>query len=295
MRSRLLEALLALMLAGVPGCNNLFYFPARRAFSIPSEPHRDVLFRTSDDVELHGWLFPSADRTRPRGTFVHFHGNAGNITSHYRALSWVTRQGWALFTFDYRGYGRSGWHPTPEGTIRDAVAALGWSNRNLPQGEHARDLVLYGQSLGGAVLLRALDEVPVRSRFRAVVIEGSFHSYEEIAASVLYRHPILSPLTGLGYALVSDRYAPSASVARVSPIPLLVIHDRYDPVVPAAFGAALYELGRAPKTFWVTHRGGHIRALDDLDVRDALLAWLERPPTQNEKGPPVKAVPLASD
>jgi uncharacterized protein len=271
-------AWLLAVLATVPACNGFFYFPSRRAYSIPPEPHRDVLFRTSDGVELHGWLFPAAGRARPRGTFVHFHGNAGNITSHYRALSWVTREGWALFTFDYRGYGRSGWYPTTEGTIRDAEAALGYANR-LPQGEHAKDLVLYGQSLGGAVLLRGLDEVPARSRFRAVVIEASFHSYEEIAASVLYNHPFLAPLTGLGYALISDEYAPAASVARVSPIPLLVIHDRYDRVVPPAFGAAIYELGREPKTFWVTQRGGHVRALEDHDLRDVLLSFLERPPS----------------
>jgi predicted alpha/beta-fold hydrolase len=283
MSSWLRTASLVLALSTLASCNGFFYFPSRRAYSAPAEPHRDVLFRTSDGVELHGWFFPPAERAPPKGTFVHFHGNAGNITSHYRGLSWVTKQGFSLFTFDYRGYGRSGWYPTPEGTIRDAVAALGWAFEHAPQGERARDLVLYGQSLGGAVLLRALDEVETRSRIRAVVVEGSFHSYEEIAASVLYRHPILAPLTGLGYALVSDAYAPAASVARVSPIPLLVIHDRFDPVVPAAFGAALYDLGRPPKTFWVTHRGGHIRALEDLDLREALLHWLEHPPSTKEK------------
>src|SRR5688572_29696577 len=112
MRAWLGRAGILLLFWGLPACNGFFYFPSRRAYSIPPEPHRDVLFRTSDGVELHGWLFPAAGRARPRGTFVHFHGNAGNITSHYRALSWVTREGWALFTFDYRGYGRSGWYPT---------------------------------------------------------------------------------------------------------------------------------------------------------------------------------------
>jgi fermentation-respiration switch protein FrsA (DUF1100 family) len=135
------------------------------------------------------------------------------------------------------------------------------------------------------VLLGTFADPPVRERIRAVVVEGSFHSYQEVAASVLWRHPLLFPLTGLGYALVSDDGSPAATVGQVAPTPLLVIHDLADPIVPWRFGAALFELAQEPKTFWLAARGGHIRATKDVQLRHALLAWLERP-GWGAQGPP---------
>jgi fermentation-respiration switch protein FrsA (DUF1100 family) len=110
-----------------------------------------------------------------------------------------------------------------------------------------------------------------------VVIESSFSSYQEAGAGVLYRHPLLYPFTGFAYALMNDDYGPAAHIGHVSPIPLLVIHDVFDDVVSWRQGASVYRLAREPKRFWVTHRGGHVRANDDIDLRRALLAWLERP------------------
>lgn len=263
---------------GSGGCNRAFYFPSSQTLGVPHVKHDDVALRTSDGVELHGWLFPPLDGGPPKATVVQFHGNAGNVSSHFLSLVWVIRHGYAFFTFDYRGYGRSGGQPSPAGLHADALAAMGWVNAHAPRGAEPRDVVLYGQSLGGAVLLDALKDIDDRRRIRAVVVEGSFHSYEEVAASMLWREPVLFPFAGLGYALVSDEHAPARSVAGLSPLPLLVIHDTRDPVVPVRFGSALYRNARQPKTFWVTDTGQHIRATADPAVRAALLAWLERPP-----------------
>ena len=273
-RLRFLASLLSIAF-GTTGCNGLVYFPSRHLYDVPRAAHRDVVFEAKDGVGLHGWYFPPANGEAPRATIVQFHGNAGNVTSHYRSLAWVVRDGYAFFTFDYRGYGRSGGVPTRRGVYLDALAALDWALSDAPPGTLARDVVLHGQSLGGAVLLRALADVEDRQRIRAVVIESSFASYQEAAAGVLYRTPLLAPLTGFAYALTNDDYAPAAYVAGVSPIPLLVIHDVFDDVVSFRHGASLYRLGAAPKRFWVTHRGGHVRSTEDLDLRRALLAWLE--------------------
>jgi hypothetical protein len=265
-----------LLLTG--GCNNWFYFPSRQLYSVPRIEHRDVLFRAADGVELHGWFFPARAGTLPRGTVVQFHGNAGNLTAHYLSLAWLTAEGYALLSFDYRGYGRSGGFPTRDGLHEDAIAAISWATANAPRTARAQDIVLYGQSIGGAVMLGGIGSARDLSRVRAVVVEGSFHSYEDVAAGVLWRTPILFPFAGLGYALVDEQWSPAVGVARVSPIPLLVIHDVYDPVIPAEYGAALYRLARHPKTFWVTQRGGHIQATEDRDLRGALLQWLDREP-----------------
>jgi fermentation-respiration switch protein FrsA (DUF1100 family) len=255
------------------GCNNLFYYPSQTVYSKPKYPHDDVELVASDGVHLHGWLFPAVSGPA-RGTFVHFHGNAGNVTSHYRQLDWVVQRGYQLFTFDYRGYGRSDpVLPTPEGVHRDALAALEYvasKHRALPA-------FVYGQSLGGAVALRAAADVDPDD-LAGIVVEGTFHSYQEVAASVLWRSGLALPATGFAYWWVSDEYAPAPHIENLSPVPLLVIHGRDDRVVSYDLGLSVYALAREPKAFWGIPGGGHIdfTRRNGGAYRDRLMAWTER-------------------
>ena len=65
----------------------------------------------------------------------------------------------------------------------EGAAGLQRDAHHLPESQAGEKLVLYGQSLGGAVLLRALADVEDRKRVRAVVIESSFASYQEAKPS----------------------------------------------------------------------------------------------------------------
>jgi fermentation-respiration switch protein FrsA (DUF1100 family) len=255
------------------GCNGLFYFPSRRLYDWPSQPFENVSIATEDGETLHAWLF--AARGKPRGTVVQFHGNAANVTAHFQSLVWLTEHGYSLLTFDYRGYGRSTGVPSPRGLAEDALSVMRYA-QSLPVQSAGAHLVLYGQSLGGAVLLHSYPQLEPRTRVRAVIVEGTFHSYQEIAASVLYRHWLLLPLTGLAYTVVSDETSPSAWVGRVSPTPLLIIHGERDPTIPPAFGRALYGLSAEPHEFWIAPEGGHIDAMTQPDMCRRLLRYLER-------------------
>lgn len=279
------RTLLALAAAASVGCSGFFYFPSPRVTDPPELPgihFEKQRVTTSDGVRLEAWWFTPRART-PQATFVLFHGNAGNLTHHVGSLGWVLDEGFALLAFDYRGYGRSEGRPSQAGLYRDALAMLAHA-AELPTGSWQPDLVLYGQSLGGAVLMRALPDSPHRHRVRAAVIEGSFHSYQEIASSVAWRTPILFPFTGVAYVAVSDRFAPAAHIARIAPLPLLVIHAAHDPIIPFAFGQAIYDLAAPPKALWSVRSHQHIRATALPEVRQALLAWLEQAGTPTSEG-----------
>src|SRR5215469_1785949 len=106
------------------------YHPTRRLEASGAEmgrPFEDVLFKTSDGIELNGWFFPAnVDSVRGRIVFLNCHGNGGNISHRlglYRALLEI---GAAVFTFDYRGYGKSHGRPSEEGTYLDVQAAYHW-------------------------------------------------------------------------------------------------------------------------------------------------------------------------
>jgi len=261
----------------------LFYQPLRETINEPAEygfNYTPILFHAADGTRLVGWFFPA--RLKPgekiKGTFVQFHGNGENRTTHFGSLIWAIDEGYNLFTFDYRGYSGSSGIPSQEGLNLDALAAIRWVDENVPKLEHP-DLVLYGQSLGGAVLARAYETVFDRSRVAAIVIDSSFYSYHVIAQDMLSRFWLSWPFQWLGDILVSNAYSPELSFAAISPTPLLVIHANHDPVIPMKFGDRIYELAKEPKEYWRVPAKIHLIALEveNGKYRKKLLEWLATP------------------
>ena len=262
------------LLGSISACNGFFYQPTTRLGSWPEHEFEDVWLHTDDGATLHGWFFPTEGEAK--GTFVQFHGNAGNVSWHYKALEWVVEHDYQFLTFDYRGYGRSSGYPYPEALRQDALAAIRYVQA-LPTTSRERDLVLYGQSLGGAVLLDAFGQLSDRDRVRLVVVEGTFHSYQEVAASALWRRPVLFPFTGFAYATISDDLAPAPAIASVSPTPLLVIHGAEDDIVPPIFGRTIYDLARPPRALWLVRGGHHIDTMRRDEYKARLLALVDDP------------------
>lgn len=56
--------------------------------------------------------------------------------------------------------------------------------------------------------------------------------------------------------------------------PLIMVHDRRDPVIPYRLGQALFELAREPKAFVSTDFGGH-QALEYPQAAARVSAWLD--------------------
>ena len=285
------------------GCSHLFYQPSRGHFYSPKQlkiQYEDVEFETNDHVRLHGWYLPAQPTPGIpyKGVFVQFHGNAENISTHFISLAWVTLAGYDLFTFDYRGYGESQGSPSQAGLNEDALAAIQYvdkyvnqkferkADRNIkniktsrPSSHPKPHIVLYGQSLGGAVLLRALTDLKERALpIRAVVIDSSFYSYQAVARAKLAQSFLTYLFQPLTYLLVSDAFSPEKAIEKVSPIPLLVIHGVKDQVVPIKMGEHIFELAKEPKTFWRIPDGHHIDSMVRHRgiYRDKLIDFLDK-------------------
>jgi alpha-beta hydrolase superfamily lysophospholipase len=116
------------------------------------------------------------------GTVVYFHGNYGNLTYYFKQVSWLPAEGFNVFTFDYRGYGRSEGRPTRRGVYEDSVAALAYILKK-PGIDHD-NVFVFGQSLGGvnAMVALAKNDYP---QIRAAAIEGAFDSYRAQARDAM--------------------------------------------------------------------------------------------------------------
>src|SRR5690606_22141072 len=114
-----------------------------------------VFFKAKNGNQLFGWYFKNRKGVSPKATVVFFHGNAENLSSHYLSLAWLVDYPYDFFIFDYQGYGRSHGDPSPQKTVEDGIAALELMNERAP----GRPLIVFGQSLGGAIALRTVVEV----------------------------------------------------------------------------------------------------------------------------------------
>ncbi|HTP03955.1 MAG TPA: alpha/beta hydrolase [Nitrospirota bacterium] len=256
------------------GCGSLFFYPKKQLYDNPVARQfspEDIYFKTSDGLTLNGWFFQAAN-AEARATVLVLHGNAENLSTHVNSVLWLVRKGFNLFIFDYRGYGKSQGSPDIKGVHLDAEAALK-TVLSLPQVDKEQIIVL-GQSIGGAIAVYTVAHTPYKDRIAALVIESTFSSYRLIAreklAQVFITWPFQYPLS----YLVSDAYSPIRWIREVSYVPVLIIHGDQDPVVPMHHGQMLYEAARDPKEFWETTAPGHVTSFADAGVRDKLVRYL---------------------
>lgn len=219
----------------------LLYFPDRTLVTTPRAigvAHEDIALVAADGVRLHGWFVRTDDA---RATVLFLHGNAGNISHRLDKIRIFRRLGLNVFIVDYRGYGNSEGKPNEEGTYLDARAA--WEYLTQTRGIAARDIVLYGESLGGAVATHlAVAQTPC-----ALIVDSSFTSVPDLGAEL---YPWL-PIRWIS----RFSYASRETIARVR-APVLVIHSRDDEIVPFRHGERLFAAAAEPKQF-LEIQGGH--------------------------------------
>ncbi|MFN8944115.1 MAG: alpha/beta hydrolase [Pseudobdellovibrionaceae bacterium] len=257
------------------GCSHLLYYPMKGNRYTPEQVQltfEDVIFKDSLGNNLNGWWFPAKTKV-VKGTFVFFHGNAENISTHFLSLKWLPEQGYNYFIFDYPGYGKSKGVPTPESTVMAGHAALKWVNQN----KYSEPLIIYGNSLGGIVALRTVLDLKKEIPILAFIADDTFSSYHRVARIKLSTHWLTWIFQPLAYVVLSDKWAPK-KIADISPIPILVIHGDSDRTVETANGKKLFQEAAEPKEFWLKTKGVHGDTFWGYDFiyRTKVLEWLAR-------------------
>ena len=261
-----------LLSIGLGGCaQSMFYYPDRVLYGTPAQAElqfEQVRFASADGTELAGWLIPAvgiASMREAKGTVIHFHGNAQNMSAHWEYSGWLARRGFNVFVFDYRGYGASAGSPAPRGVYEDSVAALRYvrARSDLDPGR----LLVFGQSLVGTQAIVAVG-AGERAGVCAVAVEATFLSYSTIASE---------KVSGAGL-LMNDDYSAERYIAKLAPIPLLLIHGSADEVIPASHSERLHVLAGEPKTLVRVPGGRHIESMSlrfGETYRDRLVRFFE--------------------
>lgn len=202
---------------------------------------------------LHGWYTPAQASSSARGTVIHFHGNGRNLTHHSLYSRWFAGEGFNVFIFDYRGYGKSHGVASLAGMVEDGVSVLRYIEQQAPDGR----LVVFGQSLGATMAILALSRYQP-AQLGAVILDCPVSSLRQIGVEQLMKMGYPFPLYFFPLLVVPEEYNALKSVAGLAPTPLLIVHGLSDAVVLPRHGKALYQAAEKPKRLILLAGVGHV-------------------------------------
>lgn len=259
--------------------NDLIYpsnIPAGARTEVPTPDHfnlqnaESIKFPTPDGETLHAYLLRPPPNLSPRIniTLLTFHGNAGNI-GHRLPIGKVLSEslGCHVFMAEYRGYGLSTGSPNEDGLSIDGQSALDFIRNH----EELRktNIVLYGQSLGGALAVKLLQTNQQVGDIAAVILENTFLSIRKLIPS------IMPPAKYLTY-LCHQRWDSEQSLAKVSDrhTPILFLSGLRDEIVPPEMMRTLFDQCPTRKIWKEFPSGDHNSTVAEPGYFDAIYSFL---------------------
>ncbi|KAF2156819.1 alpha/beta hydrolase BEM46/Esterase/lipase/thioesterase [Myriangium duriaei CBS 260.36] len=219
---------------------------ARTEVPVPTQfglhSYDDLYLDTPDQEKLHAYLIrPSNSQHARNVTMLMFHGNAGNI-GHRLPIAKVlsTDLGCNVLMLQYRGYGKSTGSPDEKGINVDAQTGLDYirSRDDLKKTK----IVIYGQSIGGAVGIR-LTRQNLEMDIAGLILENTFLSITKLIPSVMPAAKFLSPLC-------HEKWASEADLPKIKEVPILFLSGLRDEIVPPAHMKQLYSICTAKTKVW---------------------------------------------
>ncbi|MCC6572735.1 MAG: alpha/beta hydrolase [Planctomycetes bacterium] len=207
---------------------------------------REVEFRAADGTRLYGWVM-GKDSARHR---IIFCKGQGGYVGHLLGIrsEQCSALDMQVLVFDYRGYNRSAGRPSEAGTYCDARGAWLFATKDL--GWDGRKIIVWGQSLGGAVATKLTCDLlegssalwPGWADVQApagLVLECPFTCIAEMARK---RMGFLGAPEWLSYCSYDN-----IGRAPALKLPVFHVHGKADEIIPFAQSQALHAAIAGPK------------------------------------------------
>ncbi|MGN6243359.1 MAG: alpha/beta hydrolase family protein [Motilibacteraceae bacterium] len=228
---------------------------------------------------MPAWYVPA---TGTSGTWaVLVHGRGATRQEGSRALAPLHRLGLPVLDVTYRN--DEGAPASPDGFYhlgqtewQDVDAAMAWA-----RAQGARHFVLYGWSMGGAVVEQLLQRAPDRGDVSAVVLDAPVVDWRSVLDLQAANRGLPSVLTAVAEQVVSWRADVDfdALDARRRPVtvPTLLFHGDDDRTVPVEPSRQLARANPGTVTYVEVHRADHTTAWNvDPDAYDQRLTTFLR-------------------
>jgi pimeloyl-ACP methyl ester carboxylesterase len=214
------------------------------------------------------------------------------VVAHGFTLSWQRPNVWRIanrfsqnagvVTFDFRGHGRSGGLSTlGDREIKDLDVAVAYA-RELGY----QRVAAVGFSMGASIVLRhagligGLDAVvsvsgPGRWYYRGTDRMRWVHrAVEHRTGRYVTRRWLKTRVSPVGWKMIP--VPPAEAAAKISPVPLLIVHGDQDAYFPPEHARQLYMAAREPKELWLLPGMGHAEAATSQELVDRIARWIDQ-------------------
>ena len=225
----------------------LLYEPTQNNYleeNLLSHKVEKIKIPSNDNINLISWYFLKNKNFK---TLVFFHGNAGGLENRIYKLNHLSDLNLNYLIFAYRGFSGNNGKPTEEGIYRDSKAVINWLNS---KGIKKKDIILYGESLGGAVAI----EIAQKENFAGIILESTFTSMIDMGQKYYPIFPVSF--------LLKDKYETKNKIKNLNS-PTLVMHGKKDKIVPFYMGEKIYDLLNTPKYKYFTNNDDHMMEFND--------------------------------
>ncbi|RDA92622.1 hypothetical protein CP533_1470 [Ophiocordyceps camponoti-saundersi (nom. inval.)] len=209
----------------------------------------ELVIPTDDGEKLSAFYIRGPRQGRNSDiTVLMFHGNAGNIGHRLPiARMIIDLVGCNVLMLEYRGYGTSTGQPDESGLTIDAQTGLNYLRDRAETRAHR--LIVYGQSLGGAVAIKLVAKNQDHGDIVGLILENTFLSIRKLIPSVI---PPARYLTILCHQVwPSETLLPT-----IKRVPVLFLSGLQDEIVPPDHMRQLHEICNAPSKRWKPLPGG---------------------------------------
>ena len=236
------------------------------------------------------WLVPGTSRADTWAIMVH--GRGATRVETLRALPVAHAAGMTSLVVSYRNDGEApdvnnGRYGLGTTEWRDVDSAIAYAIAN-----GARDIVLFGYSMGGSIALQVADRSQHRTRIQALVLDSPAVNWFSILehqakinkipylsgrlGTLLLTHPLGKKLTGLTAPLDLNALDWVARADQLR-VPTLILHSEDDDFVPFSSSAEL--AAKNPRTVQLVpfFIAGHVREwnVDSTRWENSVTDWLE--------------------
>jgi dipeptidyl aminopeptidase/acylaminoacyl peptidase len=219
--------------------------------------HKDIQFKTSDNLTIKGWYFPAGSSDK---AVILCHGWTANRYETLPRVKILVESGYNVLTYDSRACGES------EGDLislgyyeaNDLLAAIDYL-KSLGIQKIAAD----GISQGGATIVFASEK---SNHLNCIIIESCFDELRNAVnnrfSSMLYipgaiGSALMIPLAKNKLGVSVDEIAPVNKIKNIH-IPLFIISGEADTRTTPEETKKLFDTANEPKRMWLVPAAGHI-------------------------------------
>lgn len=200
----------------------------------------------SEIGELPAWFVPASGDARPQALVVIVHGKDAGLAQALRVLPTLHGLGLPVLVTSYRRDGIApdapGRYRLGEDEWRDVEAAVQYA-RGLAA---ADGIVLYGFSMGGAIIMSFMERSALAAEVEALVLDAPLLDFGAAVDYGAERRGLPEPLTLLAKWLAARRFDLdwsrldyAARARETIAVPVLIFHGEEDTTIPVRSSEAL--------------------------------------------------------